>query len=238
MSFPEITRLELPILQELKATGGSDQPRYLYDRLVRYFPQMTPTDAAERNAAGRSLWHARVQRAGKQLETLGEIRRQQNLWTVTPRGLRRVEAEALQPEPATKRTPKSGKTLSHKDAQQMLVEIGQVLGRYAETEFDHYDVVWRDSASAPRLSHVFEVQISGSVDSALTRLKQAYETQRSKIFLVVADERDKRFAGRRLSGSFHEIWEAVTVIGAGELQQLHDALLARKTLLAALLARR
>jgi hypothetical protein len=30
----------------------------------------------------------------------------------------------------------------------------------------------------------------------------------------------------------------VTVIGAGELQQLHDALLARKTLLAALLARR
>jgi hypothetical protein len=41
MPFPETSRLELPILQELKATGGSDQLRYLYERLPRYFPQLT-----------------------------------------------------------------------------------------------------------------------------------------------------------------------------------------------------
>jgi hypothetical protein len=118
-----------------------------------------------------------------------------------------------------------------------LVEIGLLLGRHAEAEFEHFDVVWRDSAAAPRLSHVFEVQISGSVDSALTRLKHAYDAQRSRIFLVIADERDKRFAGKRLTGSFHEIWEVVTVIGVGELQRLHEALGANNSLLEKLTTR-
>ena len=82
----------------------------------------------------------------------------------------------------------------------------------------------RDSASSPRISHVFEVQISGNVDSALARLKHAYDAQRSRPFLVIADERDKRLAGKRLTGSFHEIWEIITVIGVGELQRLYEAL--------------
>jgi hypothetical protein len=81
------------------------------------------------------------------------------------------------------------------------------------------------------LSHVFEVQISGSVDSALTRLKHAYDAQRSRPFLVVADERDRRFAGKRLTGSFHEIWDIITVIGVGELQRLYEALKLQKDLL-------
>jgi len=119
----------------------------------------------------------------------------------------------------------------------MLVEIGQMLGRHAEAEFEHYDVVWRDSANAPRLSHVFEVQIAGSVDGALTRLKCAYETQRSKIFLVIADERDKNFVRKRLTGSFHEIWEVVAVIGAGELQQLYESLKPQEHLIARLMTK-
>jgi len=112
-----------------------------------------------------------------------------------------------------------------------------MLGKHAEAEFEHYDVVWREAANAPRLSHVFEVQIAGSVDSALTRLKNAYDAQRSRPFLVIADERDKRFAGKRLTGSFHEIWEAITVIGAGELQRMYESLKAHETLLAKIAAR-
>jgi hypothetical protein len=119
----------------------------------------------------------------------------------------------------------------------MLVEIGQMLGKHAEAEFEHYDVVWRDSASSPRLSHVFEVQISGSVDSALTRLKHAYDAQRSRPFLVIAGERDKRFAGKRLTGSFHEIWEIITVIGVGELERLYKALKTHEDLLGKIVAR-
>jgi hypothetical protein len=81
------------------------------------------------------------------------------------------------------------------------------------------------------------VQISGSVDSALTRLKHAYDAQRSRPFLVVAGERDRRFAGKRLTGSFHEIWDIITVIGVGELQRLYEALKNHKDMIARLLGR-
>jgi hypothetical protein len=237
MPFPEASRLELPILQELKATGGREQPRYLYERLVRYFPQLTPDDLNEKTEAGRCRWHLLVQRAVSQLVANGELKRHQSIWEITPRGLRRVEAEAmLITRAASAPEIKTPRTLTHREAQQMLVEIGQMLGRHAETEFEHYDVVWRESARAPRLSHVFEVQIAGSVDSALTRLKHAYDTQRSRPFLVIADERDTRFAGKRMSGSFHEIQPYVTVIGVGELQRLYESLRAHETLIAKLVA--
>jgi hypothetical protein len=235
MPFPETTRLELPILQELKATGGNDQLRYLYDRLIGYFPQLAPQDLNDRTEAGRSRWHRVVQRAGKHLEEKGELHREKNQWKLTNKGFRRVEVEAMQLEIRPGLTERKQRTLTHKEAQAILVEIGQLLGRHAEAEYEYYDVVWRDSSTAPRLSHVFEVQISGSVDSALTRLKHAYDAQRSKIFLVIADERDKSFARKRLTGSFHEIWEVVTVIGAGELQRLYQTLKSEGSLLAKLI---
>jgi hypothetical protein len=157
-------------------------------------------------------------------------------WTITAKGRRRIEAEAMRPTvaEAIAETPRA---VTHKEAQTMLVEMGEMLGRYAQAEFDYYDVVWRESASSPRLSHVFEVQIAGSVDSALTRLKHAYDAQRSRPFLIVADERSANFAGRRLTGSFHEIWEAITVIGTGELQRLYTALSRERTLLEKIMAR-
>lgn len=231
MPFPESSRLELPILQELKATGGRDQPRYLYDRLPMYFPQLTPQELAEKTSAGRSRWHRVVQIAAKHLLEQGELRRAGTAWELTNKGARRVEAEDL-PITIVKAAPEPyERTLTHKEAQRMLVEIGVLLGRFAEAEYEHYDVVWRDSFSAPRLSHVFEVQISGSVDSALTRLKHAHDTQRSQLFLVISDERDQRFAGKRLSGSFHEILDIINIIGIGELQTLYESLKATQSLL-------
>jgi hypothetical protein len=236
MAFPEAVRIELPILQELEAAGGSDQPRYLYDRLFRYFPQLTVEDIEERTPSGRSRWRSLVQRAGRQLEEKGELRRERSFWSLKPGGRLRIEQEALRvaPRPAPDETPRE---LSHKQAQQLLVEIGEMLGRFAQSEFDYYDVVWRDSPSAPRLSHVFEVQVSGSVDSALTRLKHAYDAQRSRPFLVVADERAAQFAARRLTGSFHEIWQAITVIGTGELKRLYESLKSQEELLRKITAR-
>jgi hypothetical protein len=166
----------------------------------------------------------------------GEMRRSGNAWELTSKGLHRIEAEALHISPAPLPAAPQERTVTHKEAQRMLVEIGLMLGRFAEAEYEHYDVVWRDSFSAPRLSHVFEVQISGSVDSALTRLKHAYDTQRSLLFLVISDERDHRFAGKRLSGSFHEILNLVTIIGTGELQRLYEAMKSAQPLLEKLTA--
>jgi hypothetical protein len=235
MPFPEAARIELPILQELEATGGSDQLRYLYERLVRYFPQLTASDLAKASQSGRNRWRRLVQRAGRQLSEKGELRRARSRWELTAKGRRRIEMEAMRP--TLELAEKTARALSHKDVQQMLVEIGQMLGKHAEAEFEHYDVVWRDSPSAPRLSHVFEVQISGSIDSALTRLKQAYDFQRSRLFLIIADERHARFADRRLTGSFREIWQTITVVGAGELQRLYEALKGQRLLLEKLMAR-
>ena len=210
--------------------------RYLYERLPRYFPQLTDQDLEDRAESGRSRWARAVQRAGRQLEEKGELRREKNHWKITARGLKRVEDEAMTLD-APAAVERKEKTLTHKEAQAMLVEIGLMLGKHAEAEFEHYDVVWRDTASSPRLSHVFEVQISGSVDSALTRLKHAYDAQRSRPFLVVAGERDRRFAGKRLTGSFHEIWEIITVVGVGELQRLYDALKSNEDLIGKLAER-
>ena len=97
MPFPESARIELPILQELDATGGSDQLRYLYERLVRYFPQLTADDLDQRDASGRSAWHRAVQRAGRQLVDRGELKREGSRWTITTKGRRRIEYEAMRP---------------------------------------------------------------------------------------------------------------------------------------------
>jgi hypothetical protein len=237
MPFPESSRIELPILQELEVTGGSDQLRYLYDRLVRYFPQLTTDDLQVKSASGRSRWHALVQRAGRQLIANGELKREPSRWILTAKGKRRIEAEDMRAIATTPVAQEAPGKISHKEAQHMLIELGELLGRHAEAEYDYYDVVWRDSASSPRLSHVFEVQISGSVDSALTRLKHAYDAQRSRPFLVIADERDTRFAGKRLSGSFHEIIEVITIIGVGELKRLYESLKAHASLLEKIIAR-
>ncbi|HYP29440.1 MAG TPA: winged helix-turn-helix domain-containing protein [Blastocatellia bacterium] len=234
MPFPEAARVELPILQELQATGGSDQLRYLYERLVRHFPQITPEELGERGRAGRSRWHFVVQRAGRQLIESGDMRRERASWVLTEKGRRRVEAEAMRVTRSGSPSEAPKRAITHSEAQEMLVDLGLALGFHAEAEFDYYDVVWREAPSAPRLSHVFEVQVSGSVDSALTRLKQAFDLQRSRLFLVIADERAGKFADRRLSGSFHEIWDQVTVIGVGELKRLHDSVREHRDLLSRL----
>lgn len=109
MPYPESTRLELPILQELKATGGRDQPRYLYDRLTRYFPQLTAQELAEKTEAGRHRWHRVVQRTAKQLLENGEVRRQGSAWEITAKGVLRVEGESLQIMPVGAR-PRSAHT--------------------------------------------------------------------------------------------------------------------------------
>ncbi len=237
MPFPDVERLELPILQELEAAGGADRVRYLYDRLVSYFPQLTDADTESRTPTGRKRWHGLVQRAGRELHRRGELHREGALWSLTSAGKNRIAAEALRLSAATESHRQPPRDITHKEAQRMLVAVGHLFGYHAEAEFEYYDVVWRESVRAPRLSHVFEVQVAGNVDSALTRLKQAYDAQRSRPFLVIADERATQFAARRLAGSFHEIEAVITVIGTGELQRLYDALTAQEELLLKLISR-
>ena len=110
----------------------------------------------------------------------------------------------------------------------MLVEIGRVLGFYAQAEFEYYDVVWRESRNVPRLSHVFEVQHKGNIDSAFAKLKRAYDTQRSRPFLILTSERDSNRAARSINpaqtGAFHELETVLTVLSFEQIRLLHRSL--------------
>ncbi|MGH7496407.1 MAG: hypothetical protein ACREOO_28995 [bacterium] len=77
--------------------------------------------------------------------------------------------------------------------------------------------------------------MKGKIEQALAKLKHAYDTQRSKPFLVLSDERDERrarqFLQPFLSGSFHEIGAVTTLLGVEEIERMHHALSSVKSIL-------
>ena len=169
-----------------------------------------------------------------------EIERERGRWRITDRGRRRVSDEALQftlsgPAPLEEAAAEGP---THTEVQQMLLDVGRVLGHHAEKEFDYYDVVWRAGETSPRLSHVFEVQHKGNLDAALAKLKRAHDGQRSKPYLVVASERDTNRAHLQMSlaetGAFHEIGRVTTILSFEQLHTLHRALTSVEDLLAQL----
>ena len=220
MSFPNTSSIEMPILQELAATGGEDDVRFLYERLEAYFPQLSAEEIAAIKSGESKIWRRSVQKAGKSLDDKNFIRRERGIWKITEKGQRAVEAEnqgfvlnQLKEEP-----------LSHTTIQNKLVEIGQTLGFYAETEFEFYDVIWRESPKSQRISHVFEVQSKGNIDSAFAKLKRAYQAQRSKPFLILSTESDTRRALKSLNSEFLDIQEALIILSFPEIKKIHENL--------------
>ncbi|HYO62749.1 MAG TPA: hypothetical protein VER08_03750 [Pyrinomonadaceae bacterium] len=238
MAYPGVERLELPVLQELAATGGTDDVRFLYDRLAGYFPQLDAAEAHSNGNGHRTQWRRLVQRAGRELDAKRQIERDRGRWTITSAGRKRAQEERTEFSltDAAERPAAGSGVFTHGEAQQMLLDVGRVLGHHAQSEFEYYDVVWRASESSPRLSHVFEVQRKGNVDAALAKLKHAYEAQRSKPFLVVASERDTARARKQMSaartGAFHEIGRVTTILSFEQLRRLHRALTSVEDLLA------
>jgi hypothetical protein len=238
MAYPGVARIELPILQELVATGGVEDVRFLYNRLVAYFPQLDNREVHAINDGHRSQWRRLVQRAGRALADKRQIERRRGHWSVTAAGRKRAaeEGQAFSLSDGSENTQARTETLSHTDVQQMLIDIGRVLGYHAQSEFEYYDVVWRTDEMSPRLSHVFEVQHKGNIDAALAKLKRAYEAQRSKPFLIITSERDTNRAQKSMSlartGAFHEIGSVTTILSFEQLHRLHRALVSVEDLLA------
>lgn len=235
MAYPGVARIELPILQELAATGGVEDVRFLYNRLAGYFPQLDETDVMALTNGHQTQWRRLVQRAGRVLADQRQIERRQGRWTITAAGRKRVSDEGQTFSLTETHEAARPEQLTHGDIQQMLLDIGRVLGYHAQSEFDYYDVVWRASETSPRLSHVFEVQHKGNIDAAMAKLKRAYEAQRSKPFLIVASERDTNRANKNMSqartGAFHEIGRATVILSFEQLNRLHRALTSVEDLL-------
>jgi hypothetical protein len=217
MTLPLTSNIEIPILQELVAVGGSDDVRFLYQRLISYFPSLSDGELFEiRNNANRK-WRNAVQKAGKALDERRYIRRERGFWQITESGRKLVSLESdgfviSKPE---------ADVLTHERVQQLIVEIGDFLGFYAAPEFEFYDVVWRTSRESQRISHVFEVQSKGNIDSAFAKLKRAYDAQRSHPFLILSSERDTNRAAQSINREFREIQEALSILSFVEIQKIH-----------------
>lgn len=221
MPLPKTSSIEIPILQELVATGGSDSLRFLYERLVDYFPQLTDEEISEIKTHTNKNWRAAVQKSGKILEQSNFIKRTRGNWTVTEKGRQQVENET---NGFIKTESKIADALSHTDVQTMLLEIGESLGFFAALEYEYYDVVWRESAKSARLSHIFEVQSKGNLDSAFAKLKRAYQTQRTKPFLVISTEKDLNRARQSLEREFQDIENTVTILTFEQVRRVRASL--------------
>lgn len=220
MSLPPFSSMEMPILQELAATGGADNLRFLYQRLIAYCPQLSETEIFEIENESNKNWRTSIQRAGKSLEEKQLIKRTRGNWTLTEKGFQTVANESADFELTTKQT----NDLSHVTIQIMLVEIGEHLNFYAETEFEFYDVIWRESVGNPRISHIFEVQSKGNIDSAFAKLKRAFEAQRSKPFLIIDSERHSNRSRQSLEREFSDIRDFVTILTFAQVHQIHQNL--------------
>lgn len=228
MSFPLSNSIENPILQELNAVGGSDDVRFLYEKLIAYFPQLTTKDLQK-----VQKWRKLVQLAGKSLDEEGLLKRERGFWQITEKGKRQIESERHDFQIAKAAIEE----LTHSKIQTMLVEIGKSLNYHAQIEFEYYDVVWREKENSPRLSHVFEVQSKGNIDSAFAKLKRAFEAQRSKPFLVLSTERDSRRAAQSLEREFAELGDEIIILSFAEIHRIHQNLQTISEILPKLLAK-
>ena len=220
MPIPKISSIEMPILQELVATGGADNLRFLYERLPAYFPQLSEKEISEIKAGTNKNWRNAVQKAGKFLDEQKFLEREHGNWKITEKGRKEVEKEVA----GFTLTVSPQENLSHTEIQKMLMEIGENLGFYAQTEFEYYDVIWRETPKNRRISHIFEVQSKGNIDSAFAKLKRAYQAQRTKPFLVIASERDLNRARQSLSREFHDIETVVVILTFAQIKQVHQNL--------------
>lgn len=220
MPIPVFTSLETPILHELAAIGGKDDVRFLYDRLISYFPTLSDAEINKIKEGKEIRWKSAVQKAGKSLNERNLITRERGIWALTKRGIEEANEETR----GIIINKVENVSLSHVEIQKMIYEIGEILGYFSVLEFEYYDVIWRENVKSPRISHVFEVQSKGNIDSAFAKLKRAFDAQRSKPFLVLASERDTKRAQKSLTMEFRELENVITILSFVELRKIHENL--------------
>lgn len=231
MSLPASSQIELPILQELSVVGGTDNLRFLYQRLISYFPSLSDAEISQIQNESNKSWRKTVQAAGKNLSDDGLLIRERGAWSLSKKGLE-IASERKADFLLTKTEPES---FSHIEIQNITAKIGSLLGFYTELEFEYYDVIWREKENNPRISHVFEVQSKGNIDSAFAKLKRAFDAQRSKPFLIVASERDTNRAKQSLTREFKELENHLTVLSFAEMKKIYDNIVEISEVLAKLL---
>ena len=251
MTLPAEKDIRLPLLRVIADAGGELPMREAIARVGQHFPELTEEDREARMASGGLTWPNRVQWVRQYLVARGHLYREpRGVWRITPEGQVHLQRhrlsresnplenggdwdkELLPPEPRL-----------HKQLQDMLAEVGSILGYQSETEYPEppyrYDVVWKEYQGVVRANAVFEVQDKGNLIEALAKLQHAKDTWGSRLFLVVTGERDQQrvhqLVGPLLSGTFHRLQPYLTVVTSERVQGLHGALESNRELLSRLL---
>ena len=116
------------------------------------------------------------------------------------------------------------KRFTHRELTDMLIELGKLFGKYPEKEYKSvpyvYDVVWKE-VRIGNPTKVFEIQHKGVLDSALAKLKHAYDIWHADLFLVITRHKDKEKAKLLLQGTFHGIESITTIIQPEEIEEMY-----------------
>mgnify|MGYP001626269988 CR=1 FL=1 len=114
----------------------------------------------------------------------------------------------------------------HERIIQLIYEIGEILGYKPEKKWriegSEYDVVWhRPPREGPRC--VFEVQVRGSVESALLKLKDAWDRWGSTVFFISSPDQIEEVKRKHLGGALHELVEenAIALVTFQEIEEFH-----------------
>src|SRR4051812_15628912 len=124
MAYPKSTEIGNPILHELNAVGGTENVKFLYEKLIAYFPQLSQIEIQQIKAGENKKWRKLIQDSAKLLDEDGLITRKIGLWQITERGKRIIESESedFQISNITEQAE-----LNHRDIQIIIAEIGEIL---------------------------------------------------------------------------------------------------------------
>ncbi len=269
MSIPMEKSIQLPLLRVIVDAGGELTLHEAVTRVESFFPQLTNQDKQLRLPSGQGfLFINRVQWTRQRLVELGHLYREpRGLWRITPQGKTFLENNwpSWQPRYSTEERDKSKQlenlklkeerkqdtTLApqipalsfHERLQELLRQVGDILGYYPEKEFHEspyiYDVVWKTFPQASRPAFVFEVQDKGNLIEALAKLQHAKDTWGSRLFLIVTGDRDRKrielLVAPLLTGTFHRLARDLVLLPPDQVENLYEPLNQNRDLIRKLL---
>jgi hypothetical protein len=125
------------------------------------------------------------------------------------------------PPPKIKLAPEE---LKHDQIADLVADLGQLIGYQAEKKWRYegyeFDVAWfRKPRVGPKC--VFEIQLKGSIEAALTKLKHAHDLWESTPFLISTPEQLEKL-GKYLEGAFHELEDALVPVKINEIEEFYE----------------
>ena len=263
MSIPKEESIRLVLLRVIADAGGELTVHNAVKAVEAYFPELTEEDKKRKLPSGTSnLFVNRVQWARQGLVLADCLYREpRGIWRITPKGKnylvnnwsdwkphysndrqihskqndKQLNREKDHIEPVPNHSPLS----RHEYLQELLSQIGDILGYYTEVEFREspyiYDVIWKTFPQAQRPSIVFEVQDKGNLIEALAKLQHAKDIWGSSLFLAITGDRDQKriekLVAPLLAGTFHRLARDLTILTPEKIEKIYEPLNSNRDLI-------